>query len=96
MAKYIFLTENGFGFKDSLPEFAHEGDKEISDDIYQQFFIRQNGGESLKIKDVNGITFDEIFESYQPESPKVTKPLEEEVAELKQLVADLAALQLEV
>jgi|GEM_PF-3875284 len=96
MPKYIFLTSDGFGFKESIPELASDGDREISEELYKQFFNRQNAGESLRVKNIDGVGFNEIFESYKPESPVATKTLEEEIAELKQLVADLTALQLGV
>jgi hypothetical protein len=63
---YIFQNDNNFGFKcDDIHEII-ETDVLISDEIYQQFFEVQSNGISLRIKDINGTTFEEIFEEYVP------------------------------
>ena len=77
---YIFQNGDDFGFKcDEIHEIA-ETDIPISDDVYQQFFDLQCDGKSLRIKDVNGTTFDEIFEEYTPEIVETT---EEKIIRLK-------------
>ena len=77
---YIFQNGDDFGFKcDEIHEIA-ETDIPIGDDVYQQFFDLQCNGKSLRIKDVNGTTFDEIFEEYTPEIVETT---EEKIIRLK-------------
>lgn len=59
---YIFQTENDFGFKcDEIHEIA-ETDVVISNDIHQHFLDEQAQGKIFVIKNLNGTTFDEIFE----------------------------------
>jgi hypothetical protein len=63
---YIFQNGNDFGFKcDDIHEII-ETDVLIGDEIYQQFFEVQSNGISLRVKDINGTTFEEIFEAYVP------------------------------
>ena len=77
---YIFQNGDDFGFKcDEIHEIA-ETDIPIGDDVYQQFFDLQCDGKSLRIKDINGTTFDEIFEEYTPEIVETT---EEKIIRLK-------------
>lgn len=59
---YIFQTENDFGFKcDEIHEIT-ETDVVISNDIHQHFLDEQAQGKTFVIKNINGTTFDEIFE----------------------------------
>lgn len=59
---YIFQTENDFGFKcDEIHEIT-ETDVAISNDIHQRFLDDQAQGKIFVIKNINGTTFDEIFE----------------------------------
>jgi hypothetical protein len=65
----------------------------ISDEIYQQFFDAQCNGKSLRIKDINGETFEEIFEEYtlpyeEPE-PSEVDLLKQEIEELKKQIQKL-------
>lgn len=77
---YIFQNGDDFGFKcDEIHEIA-ETDIPIGDDVYQQFFDLQCNGKSLRIKNINGTTFDEIFEEYTPEIVETT---EEKIIRLK-------------
>ena len=77
---YLFQNEDDFGFKcDVIHEIA-ETDIPIGDEIYQQFFNLQCDGKSLRIKDINGTTFEEIFEEYTPEIVETT---EEKIIRLK-------------
>lgn len=77
---YIFQDGEEFGFKcDEIHEIA-ETDIPISTEIYQQFFDTQCCGVSLRIKDINGTTFEEIFEEYVPEIVETT---EEKIIRLK-------------
>lgn len=91
--KYLNVRSSGFGFND---ERINDSDIEISDIIYETFFSLQGQGKSFKIKDPSGELFEDIFEEYNPEQTSYPKTQAEEIAELKQLVADLAALQLGV
>lgn len=59
---YIFQTENDFGFKcDDIHEIT-ETDVAINNDIHQHFLDEQAQGKTFVIKNINGTTFDEIFE----------------------------------
>lgn len=63
---YIFQTENDFGFKCDEVHDITETDVEISDELHQQFLDEQSQGKSFRLKNINGITFEEIFEEYVP------------------------------
>lgn len=61
--KYITIDINGnFGFKDDADNQILETDVKISDNVYNTFFeiISNSGG--INLKNINGDTFDEIFE----------------------------------
>ncbi len=61
---YIFQNGDDFGFKCNEIHEITESDVLISDEIYQQFFDTQSNGKLLRVKDINGATFEEIFEEY--------------------------------
>jgi hypothetical protein len=61
---YIFQNGDDFGFKCNEIHEITESDILISDEIYQRFFDEQCGGRLLRVKDINGTTFEEIFEEY--------------------------------
>ena len=94
---YIFQNGDDFGFKcDDIHEIT-ESDVLISDDIYWQFFNFQCGSDeycckSLKLKDIHGTTFDEIFEEYVPEveDPEDLEPSEIDI--LKKRIEDLESI----
>jgi len=66
--KYIFITENnGFGFKDNIANVITNTDVQISDEIYNNFFEMQSQGHQYKILNINGDTFEAIFEEVIPE-----------------------------
>ncbi len=89
---YITICEDGFGFKTPGIHVITDEDKYISDDIYNRFFEEQTQGKSLKIKDINGTTFEEIFEEYQPINEDLEEQPLSETEELKQRVAQLEAI----
>lgn len=61
---YIFQTSDAFGFKcDEIHEIT-ESDRLISDTIYQQFFDAQCAGKLLRLKNIDGTSFEDIFEEY--------------------------------
>lgn len=70
---YIFQNGDDFGFKSDEVHEIVDTDVLISDEIYQQFFDTQCCGKSLRIKDINGTTFEEIFEEYVPEHVETTE-----------------------
>ena len=89
---YIFQNGDDFGFKcDEIHEIT-ESDVLISDEIYQQFFDTQCSGKSLRIKNINGTIFEEIFEEYQPINDDLNNQPLSETEELKQRVAQLEAM----
>ena len=87
---YITICEDGFGFKVPDIHIITNADKHISDDIYNRFFEEQAQGKSLRIKDINGTTFEEIFEEYQPND--LGEQHISETDELKQRIAKLEAM----
>ena len=89
---YITICEDGFGFKVPDIHIITEEDKPISDDIYNRFFEEQTQGKSLRLKDINGETFEEIFEEYQPINDDLNEQPTSETEELKQRIAQLEAM----
>ena len=70
---YIFQNGDDFGFKSDEIHEITETDVLISNEIYQRFFDMQCCGKSLRIKNINGTTFEEIFEEYVPEHIETTE-----------------------
>ena len=89
---YITISEDGFGFKVPDIHIINDEDKYISDEIYNRFFEEQSQGKSLKLKDINGTTFEEIFEEYQPTNDEINDEQLSETDELKQRIAQLEAI----
>lgn len=94
---YIFQNGDDFGFKCDEIHKITESDILISDEIYRQFFDVQCGneeycGKSLRIKNINGTTFEEIFEEYCPEHEEMAEDkifrLEARLTELDHMVAE--------
>lgn len=89
---YIFQNGNDFGFKcDEIHEIT-ESDVLISDEIYQRFFELQSSGKMLRVKNINGVIFEEIFEEYVLEY-KATKEdklirLNSRLTEIDHMVAE--------
>ncbi len=91
---YITISEDGFGFKVPDIHIITSEDKYISDEIYDRFFTEQSQGKSFKIKDINGTTFEEIFEEYQLEDNNPEEQPMPEIEELKQRIKQLEELVL--
>ena len=89
---YIFQNGDDFGFKCDEIHKITEFDILISDEIYQQFFDAQSSGQMLRVKNINGKTFTEIFEEYQVINEDQNKLPLSETEELKQRVAQLEAM----
>lgn len=89
---YITICEDSFGFKVPDVHIITDEDKPISDDIYNRFFEEQAQGKSLRLKDINGTTFEEIFEEYIPINDDLEEQPISETEELKQRVAQLEAM----
>ncbi len=89
---YITMCEDGFGFKVPDIHIITEEDKYISDEIYNRFFEEQTQGKSLRLKNIDGETFEEIFEEYQPANDDLDNQPLSETEELKQRVAQLEAM----
>lgn len=65
--KFLFINDDGsFGFKDNSINEILDEDVQITDDIYNQFFSAQEKGIHLKIKNINGSNFEDIFQEYTP------------------------------
>lgn len=89
---YITICEDSFGFKVPDIHIITEEDKCISDEIYNRFFEEQAQGKSFRLKNINGTTFEEIFEEYQPTNEDLEEQPLSETEELKQRVAQLEAI----
>lgn len=89
---YITICNDGFGFKVPDIHIITEEDKYISDEIYNRFFEEQSQGKSLRLKDINGSTFEEIFEEYQPTYEDLNEQPISETDELKQRITKLEAM----
>jgi hypothetical protein len=89
---YITIYEDSFGFKVPDIHMITSEDKYISDEIYHRFFEEQAQGKSFRLKDINGTTFEEIFEEYWPTSEGLDEPQLSETEELKQRIAQLEAI----
>ena len=63
---YLTTTDKDFGFKHSDANEILETDVEITDENYNKFFELQSAGKQFKVKNINGVTFEEIFEEYIP------------------------------
>lgn len=91
--KFIATNDlNEVCFKDDSINIVTDTDRPISDEIYAMFFEQQSMGKQFRIKNIDGDTFEEIFEEYLPttENPDIQQP--SEIDELKQRIADLEAL----
>lgn len=60
----MYLSGSGleFGFKHPKINEILPDDIEILDEIYNRFFEEQEKGKQFKVKNKNGVTFEEIFE----------------------------------
>ncbi|MBE6055845.1 hypothetical protein [Clostridium sp.] len=92
--KYIYLDKEEFGFKDDEINNIEQTDIEIKQEIYNKFFEEQSKGKQFKIKNLEGKTFEEIFQEVIPEpvDPGVVEPspvekLQAENAELQKQMA---------
>ena len=89
--KYISIIENNYVcFKDDNINIITDGDIPVSDEIYAIFFEQQSYGKQFKIKNIQGTTFEEIFEEYQPENDGTQQPSEIDL--LKQRIEELEAI----
>ena len=79
MAKYLTIINGNFGFRE---EKVLENDVQISDEIYETFILNQEQGKEYKIKNINGATFEEIFEEIPPAVPSQEELIRIELAEL--------------
>lgn len=89
---YIFQNGDDFGFKCNEIHEITESDMLISDEIYQRFFDEQCGGRLLRVKNINGTTFEEIFEEYVIEYEETTEDkflrLNNRLTEIDHMVAE--------
>ena len=91
--KFIAITDlNEICFKDDSINIITDEDVSISDEIYAMFFEQQTMGKQLKIKNLKGTTFEEIFEEYQPTDEDLNEQQLSETDELKQRIAKLEAM----
>lgn len=79
-------------FKDDDINIIAHTDTPISDDIYNMFFEQQSMGKQFRIKNLEGTTFEEIFEEYESTNEDLDEQPLSETEELKQRVAQLEAM----
>ena len=53
----FFLSDTNEGFEVS---------KELTEEVYNQLETNRSQGKVYKLKNINGTTFEEIFEEYKP------------------------------
>lgn len=58
--------ENGEFFLSETKE-GYEVSKELTEEVYNQLETNRSQGKVYKLKNINGTTFEEIFEEYIPE-----------------------------
>ena len=91
--KFITINDlNEICFKDDSINIITDADRLISDEIYAMFFEQQSMGKSLKLKNIDGTTFEEIFEEYQHQDENLDELPLSETEELKQRVVQLEEL----
>lgn len=91
--KFIAINDlNEICFKDDNINIITDTDRPISDEIYVMFFEQQTIGKQFKIKNLQGETFEEIFEEYQQANDDLNEQPLSETEELKQRVAQLEAM----
>jgi hypothetical protein len=91
--KFVGVNDlNEICFKDDSINIITDMDEPISDEIYNMFFEQQSIGKQFKIKDIQGATFEEIFEEYQQTHEDVDEQPLSETDELKQRIAKLEAM----
>lgn len=66
MMRYLFLSEEGFGFKSNDINEISDTDIPISEEVYQKFFEMQSQGKQFRVLNPNGTTFPEMFEEIAP------------------------------
>ena len=83
---YLSFYEGGnrIGFKDDSDKYVPilETDVLIDESIRQEFMDKQSLGYIIRGKNINGITFDEIFESIPPYVPTDAELAKNELTEL--------------
>ncbi|WP_102400220.1 hypothetical protein [Haloimpatiens massiliensis] len=87
---YISIqNENEFLFRNSNVEQIEANDVPVKEEIYLEYLQREIN-EKFKIKNLQGSTFEEIFEEVEPEpiEPREVEPSSQEL--LAQQVANLA------
>ena len=91
--KFVTINDlNEICFKDDNINNITDTDTPISDEIYAMFFAQQTMGKQFKIKNITGITFEEIFEEYQPIEDNSNDDFISATDELKQRIAKLEAM----
>lgn len=63
---YISQNENGFGFKVDDIHKILETDVAISEEIHDTFLEEQSQGKTFRIKNINGLTFEDILKNVKP------------------------------
>lgn len=90
--KYLFADERGFGFKVEGIHEISEMDTPISDEIHNRFMELQSQGKQFKVRNIQGTTFEEIFEEVIPASqePQPQIPsMEDRVAAIEEALLNM-------
>lgn len=86
---YISVINGNIGFKvDGVHEIL-DTDIAISKEIYDRFFMEQSQGKQFRILNINGSTFNEIFEEIIPEPIPLLPTTEERLSLLETAMNDL-------
>lgn len=90
---YISFDNNSFYFKDSEISKIKDTDIEIKKEIHDRFIKETEKAKKFIIKNINGITFEEIFEEVIPEpvepipsEPSPIEKLQQENVELRKQI----------
>lgn len=91
---FLSFKDGEISFKDKNIHKILETDREINDGVYKEFFTLQEQGKVIKIKNINGVNFKDIFEVSEPEKREPRPTLEErlealEIMELERLLGGM-------
>ena len=71
--KYLIYSDSTVGFKDDSINEILLTDVKISDEIYNKYFEESTKGKCFKILDINGETFEDIFQEVEFVLPPLPK-----------------------
>ena len=90
---YITGADGDWGFKDEGHPNLLPIDVEITMPLYTEYFAKHETGIDYRIKDINGVLFDDIFEEII-KVPAVAPPTEMELLQARLVESENAILML--